>query len=183
MNLLLFISDVTIPFVIFLILFSGMIKKLPLLDLFTEGTERGFHTVLKTAPALIGLMSAVSALRASGFLSFLESTFYPLEAFIGFPSKLISLIFIRLFSTSAATGFLLDIFKESGPDSFAGFCASLIMSCTEAAFYTMSIYYASIHIKKTRWTFPGALLSSIAGVIASLFLSYFLLQGPGTHNF
>ncbi len=176
MKLLLIISDFIIPFVIFLIILSGILKKLPVFDLFTEGTERGFRTVLKTAPALIGLMSAVSALRASGILHFLENLFLPLEKLISFPAKLIPLIFVRLFSTSAATGFLLDIFKEAGPDSFIGFSASIIMSCTEAAFYTMSIYFASIHIKKTRWTLPGAILSSLFGILTSLLLSFFLIS-------
>jgi spore maturation protein B len=52
--------------------------------------------------------------------------------------------------------------------------ASILLSCTEAAFYTMSVYYVSIHIKKTRWTLPGALFASFAGIIASIFLTYFL---------
>lgn len=176
MKFLLFFSDFIIPFVIFLIILSGVFKKLPVFQLFTEGTERGFRTVLKTAPALIGLMSAVSALRASGILSFLESLFLPLEKMFAFPARLVPLIFIRLFSSSAATGFLLDIFKEMGPDSFTGYAASIIMSCTEAAFYTMSIYFASVHIKKTRWTLPGALLSSLAGIMASLILSVLFLS-------
>lgn len=176
MKLILFFSDFMIPFVISFIILSGIRKKLPVFDLFTFGTERGFRTVLKTAPALIGLMSAVSALRASGILSFLENLFQPVENIFSFPSRLIPLIFVRLFSTSAATGFLLDIFKEWGPDSFAGFTASLLMSCTEAAFYTMSIYFTSIHINKTRWTLPGALLCSLAGIIASLSLSWLFLS-------
>jgi len=175
MNFLLYLSDFIIPFVIFILIFSGVIKKLPVFDLFTQGTERGFRTVLKTAPALIGLLSAVSAFRSSGILSFLESLFQPLEQTLSFPARLIPLSLIRLFSTSAATGFLLDIFKETGPDSFIGFTASIIMSCTEAAFYTMSIYYASVHIEKTRWTLPGAILSSLAGIATSLLLSYILL--------
>lgn len=176
MDILLFFSDFIIPFVIFLIVLSGLLKKLPVFDFFTSGTERGFRTVLKTAPALIGLMSAVSALRASGILDFLESLFYPLEQYFAFPSRLIPLIFVRLFSSSAATSFLLDIFKDLGPDSFTGFTASIIMSCTEAAFYTMSIYFSSIHIKKTRWTLPGALLSCFTGIIVSFLLSSLFLS-------
>ena len=70
----------------------------------------------------------------------------------------------------------LDIFKELGPDSFTGFTASIILSCTEAAFYTMSIYFTSIHIKKTRWTLPGALFSSFTGILASFILSAVFLS-------
>ena len=174
MDFLIFLSDLMIPAVIFFIIFYGLKKRLPVFDLFTKGTERGFLTVLHSAPTLIGLFMAVSALRASGILSFIETMFSPFEQQFHFPAKLIPLTIIRLFSTSAATGFLLDIFKEMGPDSFAGLTASLLMSCTEAVFYTMSIYFTSIHIKKTRWTLPGALLSSFAGVFVSILLGFLL---------
>lgn len=176
MNSLLFFSECIIPLTIFLIILSGILKKLPVFDLFTSGTERGFKTVLKTAPTLIGLMSAVSALRASGLLDYMETLFLPFEKAFSFPCKLIPLLFVRLFSTSAATGFLLDIFKETGPDSYIGFTASIIMSCTEAAFYTMSIYFTAIHIKKTRWTLPGAILSSLMGILSCFLLSHFFLS-------
>lgn len=174
MRFLLFFSDLMIPTVIFFIILHGLKKRLPIFDIFTKGTDRGFRTVLHTAPTLIGLFMAVSALRASGILNLMEQAFTPLEKLIHFPAKLVPLTFIRLFSTSAATGFLLDIFKEMGPDSFAGLTASILMSCTEAAFYTMSIYFTSVHIKKTRWTLPGALLASFAGILASLFLGFML---------
>lgn len=176
MKFLLFLSDLMIPAVIFFIILHGISKKLPVFDLFTQGTERGFRTVLHTAPTLIGLMTAVSAFRASGFLDFIETIFLPLESLLHFPAKLVPLTFVRLFSTSAATGFLLDIFKEMGPDSLAGLTGSLLMSCTEAAFYTMSIYYTSVHIKKTRWTLPGALLASLAGIVTSALLARCLLS-------
>jgi len=175
MKFILFFSNFMIPFAIFMIILSGMVKKLPVFDLFTSGTERGFQTVLKMAPVLIGLMSAVSALRASGILHLLEKGFFPLEKLLFFPARLIPLIVVRLFSTSAATGFLLDIFSEYGPDSFAGFTGSVIMSCTEAAFYTMSIYFAFVHIKKTRWTLPGAIFSTFMGIATSIFVSYLFL--------
>ncbi|MFQ9985911.1 MAG: spore maturation protein, partial [Lachnospiraceae bacterium] len=80
-------------------------------------------------------------------------------------------ILIRPLSTSAATGLVLDIFKESGADSYAGYAASIIMSCTESIFYTMSVYFMIVKITKTRYTLPGALLSTLAGVIASLIIA------------
>lgn len=171
MKLILFLSNLMVPAVIFFIVFYGVLKKIPVFDVFTRGVEKGFKTVLHIAPALIGLMMAVSVLRASGILAYITDFLKPLESILHFPTELIPMIFIRLFSSSAATGFLLDLFKEMGPDSLAGIMASIIMSCTEAAFYTMSIYYLSVHIKKTRWTLPGALFASLAGVIASVVLA------------
>ena len=79
--------------------------------------------------------------------------------------------FIRLFSSSAATGMVLDIFKEYGTDSLTGLAASIMMSCTETVFYTMSVYYAAAKISKTRYTLLGALAATIAGILASLVLA------------
>ena len=174
MKFMLFLSDLMVLAVMFSIVFYGLLKKISVFDVFTRGVEKGFQTVLHIAPTLIGLMMAVAALRASGVLEYLTTLLQPLETVLHFPMELVPMIFIRLFSSSAATGFLLDIFKELGPDSHTGLLASIIMSCTEAAFYTMSIYYLSIRVKKTRWTLPGALFASFAGIIASVILTYLI---------
>ena len=76
-----------------------------------------------------------------------------------------------MFSSSAATGLVLDIFKEYGPDSYFGKIVSIMGSCTETIFYTMSVYFMAVKIKKTRWTLAGALLATLAGIAASVVLA------------
>ncbi len=78
---------------------------------------------------------------------------------------------MRLVSSSAATGLLLDIFKTSGPDSYVGMMVSILESCTETVFYTMSVYFMTAKVTKTRWTFAGAMLATGAGVAASIILA------------
>lgn len=75
------------------------------------------------------------------------------------PKEVLPVIFAKLFSSSAATGFLLDIYKTSGPDSLAGFMSSVILSSTETCFYTLSVYYSVVGIEKIRYTLTGALLA------------------------
>ena len=75
-----------------------------------------------------------------------------------------------MFSSSAATGLLLDIYKTYGVDSILGQIASVMLSSTETIFYTMSIYYMTVKVTKTRWTLAGALIATMAGVIASVIL-------------
>ena len=75
-----------------------------------------------------------------------------------------------MFSSSAATGLLLDIYKTYGRDSILGQIASVMLSSTETIFYTMSIYYMTVKVTKTRWTLAGALIATMAGVIASVIL-------------
>ena len=123
---------------------------------------------------MIGLMVGVGILRASGFLDFLTGFISAFTDRIYFPSELVPISIVKMFSSSATTGLLLDIFKEYGADSHLGITASLMMSSTETIFYTMSVYYLSAKVTKTRWTLPGALFSTIAGLIASLILANLL---------
>ena len=54
---------------------------------------------------------------------------------LGFSPELVPLMFVKMFSSSAATGLVLDIFKNHGPDSLIGLTTSIMMSCTETIFY------------------------------------------------
>lgn len=122
-------------------------------------------------PTLIGLMVAVGVLRASGFLQAVGRLFGGLAGKVGFPSELVPLVFVKMFSSSAATGLVLDIFKTHGPDSYIGTITSIMMSCTETIFYTMSVYFLAAKVTKTRHTLAGALLTTLAGVVASVILA------------
>ena len=74
-------------------------------------------------------------------------------------------------SSSAALGLLLDIFKQYGTDSRAGFMGAVILSSTESLFYCMSVYFAAVKIEKTRYTLPGALLATLAGTVTAIVLT------------
>lgn len=170
MKLLLFLSDFMIPFLLFYIVGFGILMKRPVYDDFTKGAKEGLRTVVRILPTLIGLMIAVGVLRASGFLEWLGNLLGQFSEWVHFPAELLPVTLVRFFSSSAATGLLLDIFKEYGPDSELGFLASVLLSCTEALFYTMSIYLLSARVEKSRWILPAGLLSALAGIIASVII-------------
>lgn len=170
MNFLIFLSNAMIPLLIFCIVAYGLSKKQNIYDDFIKGAADGFKTVIGIMPTLIGLMVAVGVLRASGFLDLFSRMTASLMSYLHFPTELVPVTIVKLFSSSAATGLLLDIYKEFGPDSSLGTIASIMMSSTETVFYTMSVYYMAAKVTKTRWTLGGALVSTLAGVIASLIL-------------
>lgn len=170
MHLFLFISDMIIPLVIFSIVCYGAIRKVEVYDTFIKGAKSGFFTVIKIMPTLIALMIAVGILRASGFLGMLSDVIGNFTSYIGFPGELVPLTIVKMFSSSAATGLLLDAFKEYGTDSTIGLIASISMSCTETIFYTMSVYFMTAKITKTRYTLAGAMIATLAGLAASVVL-------------
>ena len=113
-------------------------------------------------------------LRSSGFLDFIGHAIGSVTEKAGIPADIIPLVIVRLFSSSAATGLSLDIFRQFGTDSYAGLVTSILMGCTETVFYTMSVYFMAAKIKKTRWTLAGALAATAAGVLASIVLARFM---------
>ena len=174
MNFLVFLSTYILPFFIFYVVAYGLWKGRNVYQAFVEGAKGGFHTALGILPTLVGLLAAVGVLRASGFLDLISGLLKTLLKGTGFPAELLPLVIVRLFSNSAATGLALDLFKAHGPDSTQGLLASLFLSITETVFYTMSIYFMSVKIKKTRYTLPGALLATLAGIVASVVLVSFI---------
>ena len=171
MSFLAFFSNILVPLVLFYIIGFGVLSRRPVFDDFLKGAADGIRTVAGILPTLVGLMTAVGVLRASGFLDFLGEVLTVPASFLHVPPPLVPLLIIRLVSNSAAIGLLLDIFREFGADSFTGMAASILMSCTETVFYCLSVYFGSVNVTKTRYTLAGALIATAAGTIAAIFLA------------
>lgn len=176
MKFLLFLSEAAVPLIIFYMVGFGLLSKRPVFEDFIDGAREGMKTVAGIMPTLMGLMTAVGVLRASGFLDFVADCLTKLASLLLLPAPVVPVILVRLISNSAATGLVLDIFKKYGTDSYIGMLTSVLMSCTETVFYCLSIYFGTIKIKKTRYTLGGALAATAAGVAASVFLSHFMYK-------
>ena len=166
MDILVFLSEFMVPLAVFYIVGFGILSGRPVFDDFLKGASEGMKTVAGILPTLIGLMAAVGILRESGFLEAAAKALRTTAGWLHIPVPL-----VRLVSSSAATGLILDIFKEYGPDSLIGNMVYIMMGCTETIFYTMSVYFMTAGIRKTRWTLPGALAATAAGIGASIILA------------
>ena len=175
MSVLANISNIVIPVLIFYIVAYGLTTTTPVYESFIKGAKDGLKTVVEITPTLIGLMVAVGVLRASGFLEFLGGLIGKVTDPLGFPGDLVPLTLVKMFSSSAATGLVLDIFKRFGTDSLMGMMTSLMMSSTETIFYTMSVYFMVAKVTKTKWTLPGAMIATLGGTIASIILAKMLV--------
>ncbi|MDE7297914.1 MAG: spore maturation protein [Lachnospiraceae bacterium] len=171
MGFLVYLSDYIMPLIFFYVVGFGLLMKVPVYDEFVKGAKKGLSTVVTILPTLIGLMMGVGILRASGALDAFGQLLLPVAKLLHFPVELIPLSVVKMFSSSAATGLLLDIYQKYGTDSLIGRIASISMSCTETIFYTMSVYFIAAKVNKTRWTLSGALLATVSGLAASVVLA------------
>lgn len=175
MKVILYLSDMMIPFVVFYIVGIGIIQKNKVYDAFIEGAKDGLKTVVGVMPTMVGLMIGVGVLSSSGFLDFFTKQIAKMTLKIGLPPAVVPAMIVRMFSSSAATGLVLDVFKQFGTDSYEGLLSSIMMSSTETIFYTMSVYFMTAKVTKTRWTLAGALISTLAGIIASIIMTKMMI--------
>lgn len=161
------ISDYLIPIIIIIMIFHGTFKGVDIFNEFITGAKNGFRIVYNITPSLIALIFAIDMLKASGALQVICSILSPVAKFLGIPEDLIPLCVISPISGSGSLGMYENLLKDNGPDSFIGRCASVIMGSTETTFYTMTVYYGSVGIKKTRHTLPCALCADFTSFILS----------------
>lgn len=171
MEFLVYLSYYMIPLIIFYIVGFGLLMKVDVYGEFVKGAKDGMQTVVELLPTLIGLLMSVGILRSSGALDILAQILSPIAEFLHFDAELIPVSIIKMFSSSAATGLVLDIFETYGPDSDIGKTVSILCSSTETVFYTMSVYFIAVKVKKTRWTLAGGLLATLAGIIVSVWIA------------
>lgn len=161
------ISSFIIPSIIIIMILFGVIKGVNVFSEFTEGAKEGFKIVLNILPSLVALIFAIELLKASGGLDTLCSLLSPVSDFLGISKQTTPLTVLSPISGSGSLGMFESILKDHGPDSFIGRCASVMMGSTETTFYTMTVYYGSVDIKKTRHTLPSALCADITSFIIS----------------
>ena len=145
-------------------------------DLFKDfllGAKQGMKTCVEILPVLIILITAVKMFSASGALDVICNLLGNGLSKVGFPKELLPVMIMRPVSGSAATATIGELFETSGPDSFAGRCASVIMGSSDTIIYTLAMYFEAVRIKKTRHALPASFLTLLFCAVVSVLLTKF----------
>ena len=144
-------------------------KKENTYDLLLQGGAEGLRLLLTITPALVVLLTAVHMLRASGAMELLSNFLAPAFRFVGIPPETAMLVLIRPISGSAALATGAELMAQYGVDSEIGRTVAVMLGSTETTFYTISVYFGAVGIKKTRYAVPAALIADLTGfIMASL---------------
>ena len=165
--------------IIILIIVSGWIKKLNVFDTFIDGAKEGLEVTFKIIPYLVGLLVALRVFRDCGALDFIMQGITQLIHFIGLNTDFVPSLPVAImkpFSGSGARGLMLDIFKNNGPDSFAGKLASIFQGSADTTFYIIALYFGSVGIKKVRYAVWAGILADCIGVIIAIFIGYIFFK-------
>ena len=156
-----FLSNLAMPFIIFIIILYGLIEKNKIFDIFIDGAKEGLEIVFSIFPTLIGLFVAIGALRSSGIIDAIVNFLTPALNVIKFPSEIMPLALLRPISGSGSIAIATDIMNNYGVDSNIGLIASTIMGSTETTLYTIAVYTSCVGIKKTRYILIPALIADV----------------------
>ena len=159
-----------IPLVILIIITCGLLKTKDIFTPFLDGAKDGMKITVEIFPNILGITVAINMLRASGAIEMLATATAPVLGFIGMPAEIVPLAILRPISGSGSLGIVNDILKTSGPDSYAGRIASVMMGSTETTFYTVALYFAAAKITNIRHTLKAAVAADICGILCSILI-------------
>ena len=145
----------------------GMARRVDVYDALVQGAGDGLGVLVKIVPPLVGLLTAVYMLRASGVLELASGVLAPVLGLLGIPAETAPLLLVRPVSGSAALGVGAELISAFGPDSLVGRTAAVMLGSTETTFYTIAVYFGAARIGKTRYAVPAALCADAAGFLAA----------------
>lgn len=167
-------SIALIPFLILIILFCGLYKKVPVYETFVEGAKEGFWIGVKIIPYLVAIMVAIAMLRASGAIEILGDYIGVFLARCNIPIDALPIMIVRSLSGSAALGVFSDVVNTHGPEAYVTKLTAVILGSSETTFYVLAVYFGSVGIRKFRHALLTGILADVIGIVCAVMICNFL---------
>ena len=157
-----------IPFLLVVIPFAGLVRKVKVYEAFIDGAKEGFEVAVRIIPFLVAILVAIGMFRGSGAMDLLTESLRPLLSAIGFPAELFPLAILRSLTGSGSLAFMTDIVQTAGADSILARTAATMYGSSETTFYVLAVYFGAVGVKKTRHAVPVSLFGDLVAVVASV---------------
>ena len=165
-----------VPLIVIIIIIYALYKKIDIFDVFLVGVKDGIKISFNLFPTIFAMISAITILTKSNVISDLCNLLRPLFSFFKFPVEVLPLAILKPISGSSSLVMLNDILGKYGPDTFIGRVASVMQGSTDTTIYIISVYFASVGIKKIRYSLLVGLLADIISIILSVVVVSFLFK-------
>ncbi len=145
----------------------GVIRKVPVYEVFVEGAKEGFQVAIRIIPYLVAILVAVGIFRASGAMDAVVGWIGGFTGKIGLPARALPMALMRPLSGSGAFAILASTIQDPaiGPDSYVGYLVSTFQGSTETTFYVVAVYFGAVSVKRMRYTLAAALCADAAGIL------------------
>lgn len=151
----------------------GSIKKQNCFDLFIDGVKEGIKLLIPMFCSLMALMFFINLLTTTKLIE----TLTHLPILSNFSSEILSMMFLRPFSSSGSLLLLEKLYKTYGLNHFYSMVGTLIQSSTDTTLYIASLYLGGLNIKnENKAIYLGLFLDALSIFLAFIFtIIYFLL--------
>ena len=156
-----------VPLLLCAIPLFALSRNVNVYDALTRGAAEGLRVLAGILPALVGLLTAVYMLRASGALDALALRLTPVLTALGIPPETAPLLLIRPISGSGALAVGSELMAAYGADSSIGRVAAVMLGSTETTFYTVAVYFGAAGVKKSRYAIPAALAADLTAFLTA----------------
>jgi spore maturation protein SpmA len=170
------ISPWLIPCITIGSLAFGVVRRVPIYEVFVEGAKEGFQVAVKIIPYLVAILVATGMLRASGLIDIAAQTLGAWTAKAGLPPEGLLMAIVRPLSGSGAYGVLASIIRNPaiGPDSYTGYLVSTLQGSSETTFYVLAVYFGAVQIRRTRHALAAGLTAELVAVMAAVAICRYL---------
>lgn len=168
------ISVWLIPVMILITLLWGLIKRIPVYEVFVDGAKDGLKVSVNILPYLLAIMVAVSMLRASGAIDIAANLLSGVLDYFKIPVDILPVMIIRSLSGSAVLGLFSEIADNYGPDSYVTKLAAIMVGSSETTFYVLAVYFGSVGIKKFRHALCAGIFADIIGIVTAVAVARWL---------
>jgi spore maturation protein SpmA len=168
-------ANVILFSIIIVFMVGALAKKINVFEAFIEGAKGGIQTSITIIPYLVGMLVAISVLRNSGVMGFINTGFSWFFAQLGVNTDFTPALptaLMKSISGSGARAMMIEAMKTYGVDSFVGRLVSILQGSSDTTFYIIALYFGSVGITKTRYAITYGLLADAAGVIAAIWVAY-----------
>lgn len=157
-----------VPILVIIIIVYGIYKKVDIFDTFLVGVKEGMKVSINLFPTIFTMIIAISLLTSSNIVMDMCNILGIVFDKLGFPSEVFPLAVLRPISGSSSLVILGDILSRYGPDSFIGRVASVMQGSTDTTIYIIGMYFASVGVKKIKYSLLVGLLADLISVILSV---------------
>ena len=146
-----------VPLTLGLVAVYAACRRVDVYDALIQGAGEGLGTLARIIPSL----------EVQSYEFLIAQALAPLLDRVGVPAELLPLMLVRPISGSAALGVGAELITSSGPDSYVGRVAAVMLGSTETTFYTIAVYFGAVGISRTRYAVPAALCADLTGFLAA----------------
>ncbi len=145
----------------------ALYRKVDVFSVFLKGARKGLETAVGILPIMVGMLTVVYMLRASGAVDVAASALSPVFGLLGIPKECAALVLLKPVSGGGGLAMGSELMKSFGPDSYIGRVAAVMLGASETSLYTISVYSGHLGLSRLRYAVAAALLADITAFTVS----------------